>query len=280
MDSKTNIKKLLKVVGLYGPQVWLILFFSNIAVIGVIRIFAANQSCLTIDQVNNDSRCLYILNNDIYQMGSKSNPHRGHPCGMDVTSIIPGNHKNNSTRYLTPNYVGSICSVVPTQAPTNPPTQAPTSAPTNPPTQVPTQAPTAQSQTLTQTKTPTTTPTLKAGTTPTPVNPTATSQSTKTATPTPTGTSVAPQITAKPTTTAESVSGIGFGGLLGKKASKSNADLNSSSSSEPSPDTVDTTTYFLIKGSTIVSYISLSFLIIVFVSWLILNVVRKGKNDN
>ena len=68
-----------------------------------------SAACLTRQQVSSDSRCLYIMNNNVYQKGSRSSPHKGHPCGTDVTSIIPSFHTDTPSRYLTPNLVGPIC---------------------------------------------------------------------------------------------------------------------------------------------------------------------------
>jgi hypothetical protein len=86
------------------------------------------QTCLTREQVSNDSRCLYIVDDKVYQQGSRDTPHQGHPCGTDVTSIIPGSHRAMMNVYLTPNYVGNVCSI---PTPTNKiPTPAETSSPT------------------------------------------------------------------------------------------------------------------------------------------------------
>ncbi|OGC96107.1 hypothetical protein A3H89_01905 [Candidatus Amesbacteria bacterium RIFCSPLOWO2_02_FULL_48_11] len=94
----------------------------------------AAQTCMTIAQVNADPRCLYILNSKVYQKGSRTNLHRNHPCGMDVSSIIPGNHLTNFIKYLDPNYVANICSVSPspTATPTRTPTPIRTPTPTSP----------------------------------------------------------------------------------------------------------------------------------------------------
>lgn len=85
-------------------------------------------SCMTKTQITADSRCLYIIGNQIYQKGSRSSPHIGHPCGTDVTGIVPHSHQDGR---LLPNYIANLCASV-TGTPT--PTIAPTVslAPTTP----------------------------------------------------------------------------------------------------------------------------------------------------
>ncbi len=114
------------------------------------------QSCLTRDEVAANANCLYILSNRVYKKGSRSSPHKGHPCGMDITSIIPSFHTNDIPRYLTPNFFADIC----TQTPTNTPTPYPTNTPAPTSTQIPT-ATSAPAATATPTPippTPTNTP--------------------------------------------------------------------------------------------------------------------------
>ncbi len=90
---------------------------------------------MTIAQVQADSRCLYIWGSQVYQKGDRSNPHYGHPCGTDVTSIIPASHVGNQAKYLLPNYVANICpAATSTPVPTSTPTPKPTFTPTPQPT--------------------------------------------------------------------------------------------------------------------------------------------------
>lgn len=67
------------------------------------------QTCMTREQIRTDSRCLYIVNNKVYQKGSRTAPHFGHSCGTDVTSAIPSTHTSNLATYLAPNYVSDVC---------------------------------------------------------------------------------------------------------------------------------------------------------------------------
>ena len=213
-NSKILIKKFAKIFAIYGVQIWLILFVSNVAVITFIRYKAQAQTCMTQAQINADSRCLYILSGNIYNKGSRSNPHHGHPCGMDVTSIIPSFHTNSANRYLLPNFVAPLCTgtnptptpaptatprptPTPTVHPTPTPTPRPTTAPTQAPTAQPTQAPTAQ-PTQRPTSQPTTQPTQAPTAQPT-------QQAYRTATPAPNRTAAPTLIAKKVTPTPTSI---------------------------------------------------------------------------
>ncbi len=111
-----------------------------------------SQTCMTRQQVSSDTtRCLYIIDSTVYKKGSRSSPHKGHPCGTDVTTIIPSFHAATASKYLTPNLVGTICAgPTPTTIPTPTVPKVPTATigptqvvqPTTPPTGVPTTPPT------------------------------------------------------------------------------------------------------------------------------------------
>jgi len=73
------------------------------------NIVNAQTACLSIKEVALDSRCLYIYKNNIYEMGSRNSPHKGHPCGQDVTNVMPEGHIINAISYLLPNRVGTLC---------------------------------------------------------------------------------------------------------------------------------------------------------------------------
>ena len=101
----------------------------------------AAQTCFTTAQVHSDSRCLYILQNHVFEKGSKSSPHQGYPCGSDVTAYIPSFHFTNqyiliNTITLDPKDRGEICS-----NPTATPTPTSTPIPTNTPAATPTTGP-------------------------------------------------------------------------------------------------------------------------------------------
>jgi hypothetical protein len=87
------------------------------------------QACFTREQVSSDSRCLFIINNKVYQKGTRAAPHQGHPCGTDVSSIVPSSHTSSLATYLTPNYAGNICSASASPTVTATTTQQPTSTP-------------------------------------------------------------------------------------------------------------------------------------------------------
>lgn len=132
MAKKTQLSKknLFKLYAQYGLHVWIILFIANVALLYGIHFYLIAQTCMTPQQVQSDSRCLYIMGNQIFEKGTKAAPHKGHPCGTDVTSVVPSSHINNQANYLTPNFIAQVCSATPTSAPTQAPTAAPTSAPT------------------------------------------------------------------------------------------------------------------------------------------------------
>ena len=70
---------------------------------------ASNANCMTAAQVQAyTSGCLYIYQNTVYKYGSISSPHH-HPCGTDVTSSMPSNHKNSPSIYLTPFIFMPLC---------------------------------------------------------------------------------------------------------------------------------------------------------------------------
>jgi hypothetical protein len=118
------------------------------------------QACMTRQQVSSDSRCLYILNNKVYEHGTLSAPHQGHPCGTDITSIIPSFHAASANVYLTPYYRADVCAAAtPTPIPPTPTRVPPT--PTNIPT--PTTRPTSIPPTPTVRPTTNPTPTLTSG---------------------------------------------------------------------------------------------------------------------
>jgi len=129
-NSKPSIKKVL--LG-YGFHIWFLLFLVNVVIFYTLQYNTHGQTCLTSAQVQSDSRCLYILNGKVYEKGTRSSPHQGHPCGTDVTSIIPSFHTSGAATYLDPNYVGDICvaqpspTVAPSTAPSTVPSQAVTS---------------------------------------------------------------------------------------------------------------------------------------------------------
>lgn len=150
-------------------QILLIVTISSFVVTSALRYLSlGQQACLTQEQINADSRCLYILNGKVYEKGTRSNPHRGHACGTDVSGAIGSvpSHLANVAFYLDPALKGIVCQVQPTptatQIPTQTPTQNPTSTPTSvPPTQtanLPTPTPTSISPTQTV-NFPTSTPT-------------------------------------------------------------------------------------------------------------------------
>jgi hypothetical protein len=276
-NYKIIFKKLGKIFALYGVQIWVMLFVANVAVITFIRAKAQTQTCMTVAQVESSPDCLYILDGGVYDPDGGSKPHNGHRCGMDITSILPSNHKSRASKYLSPNLRSSICTgnpqtptPIPTQAPTQPPTQAPTQAPTQPPTAAPTQAAGA-----TPTKTPTSNP--AATKTPTPVP-------TKTPTTPPNiASNKTPTLTATPTPQATEIAdNSGFLRLMSFISGNqtlptptpiADSPIEFSSVATPAPverrGEKDAFTYSLIYWSTIFSYASFVILLITAGYWLI-----------
>lgn len=113
------------------------------------------QSCMTQGQIDSDARCLYVYQGHVYEKGTRENPHKGQPCGINVDAIIPNLHfVGNILTQFNSARVAPFCVTIPTASPTQAPvvpTVAPTQMPTVPPigggvptmspTQVPTQAP-------------------------------------------------------------------------------------------------------------------------------------------
>src|SRR5512147_3051556 len=70
---------------------------------------SAPKTCMSLEQIRADSRCLYIFRNQVYQRDGRTAPHYAQPCGTDVTSIIPPTHISDPEKYLDPNYVANVC---------------------------------------------------------------------------------------------------------------------------------------------------------------------------
>ena len=121
----------------------------------------AQSSCFTVQDVQNDSRCLYILSGKVYEKGTRDAPHKGNPCGTDVTSIILSFHTDNPALYLDPNLKGTVCAAAESPTATPQPTASPTETPTATPTTAiqstatPSPTSTAGSSSATTTPTPT-----------------------------------------------------------------------------------------------------------------------------
>lgn len=158
----------------FGVYVFIFLFAGNLIATYVMHFYVMGTTCMTTAQVASDSRCLYILSGQVYEKGTRSSPHQAHPCGTDVTAVVPASHINNKASYLLPTYVANICAAV-TPTPSPKPTATPTPKLTNTPT--PTVKPV-----LTSTPIPTTKPNATA--TPVPTSSNAASHPTSTPTPT------------------------------------------------------------------------------------------------
>lgn len=112
-----------------------IFIITNVGIVVAIRFFLKAQSaCLTKDEIINScqsaGKCYYIYDNKYYGKGKCDEPHQGHPCGMDITSIIPTTHKSFIDIYLTPNYKGEVCSGTPVPTPYATPYETPYIYPT------------------------------------------------------------------------------------------------------------------------------------------------------
>lgn len=99
--NSARIKKISLLVGFFFLINFIVTYFLHFTIIA--------STCMTVQQVQTDSRCLYIANNQVYQKDSRSNPHHGHPCGTDVTSILPSSHHQTPASYLLPNLIANIC---------------------------------------------------------------------------------------------------------------------------------------------------------------------------
>ncbi|OGC99927.1 hypothetical protein A2702_00160 [Candidatus Amesbacteria bacterium RIFCSPHIGHO2_01_FULL_48_75] len=142
MTRRPTRKSVIRFVARFWLHLLIAFIAANYLVIRAVRYFSAAQTCLTTAQISSDSRCLYILSGKIYESGTREFPHQGHPCGMDVTSIVPATHLGNYIQYLDPNYVANFCTAAPSPTSTPvPPTSTPippSSTPVQPsPTQLP-----------------------------------------------------------------------------------------------------------------------------------------------
>src|SRR3989338_7831493 len=137
---KIKRRKLIKhlPVKRYILLVILMMVIANAGVAITVRLLTFSQTCFTKAQVAADSRCLYIWDNKVFEKGTRSSPHKGHPCGMDVSSLIPSFHTADMARYLDPNYKGTICPAAPTATVTPRPTLPPSLTPLPPASPTPT----------------------------------------------------------------------------------------------------------------------------------------------
>lgn len=127
---KKQLKEFLK---RYSFSLIFILFMANIGLLIIIRLYGKAQECFTPEAISSDSRCLYIYSGKVYEKGTRDTPHNGHPCGQDVTSILPPSHLAAVVTYLDPNYKGDMCTAVSptaTEVPTQPPLPTDTPEPT------------------------------------------------------------------------------------------------------------------------------------------------------
>lgn len=159
----------LSILGRFSFHIVFVLLIANIGMVIAIRLYILAQlPCFTSEQVQADTRCLYILNGKVYEKGSRSNPHHGHACGSDVTAAIVTQpfHLADAAKYLDPNLKGQICAANPTPTPTPTPTPNPTPSPTPLATASPLINPTPSTQ-INPTPTPTPTPSSRTNIQPT-----------------------------------------------------------------------------------------------------------------
>lgn len=142
---------------LYFFSISSLIYFSHRS----IKLYTYAQNCMTKTQISTDTRCLYIYGQNVYEKGTRSRPHQGQTCGIDVTNFIPSFHTTSMASYMDPNLIGAVCpdtlTPTPTKTPTPTATRTPTLTPTLSPslTRTPTQIP---SITPTNTSLPTITP--------------------------------------------------------------------------------------------------------------------------
>lgn len=145
--EQSGKKTLISFLGKYGLLTAITLVIANIGMVYIIRLLTKAQTCFTTAQVQTDNRCLYILNNKVYEKGSRSAPHKGHTCGTDVTSILPAFHLTSPYISLVDQaYRGDICALAnptATPRPTSVPTNTPVPTPRPSQTPVPTSRPAA-----------------------------------------------------------------------------------------------------------------------------------------
>lgn len=112
MANRKKSKKIKKPLFFIKSGLYVLLLFMlvNGVVFYTVNFFVRGETtCMTQTQIAADNRCLYILNGKIFSQGTRSAPHKGHPCGTDVSSIIPAFHTATPAIYLNPNYVADVC---------------------------------------------------------------------------------------------------------------------------------------------------------------------------
>lgn len=130
----------------YWVHLLFLFFLVNYIITRSLQLYFYAQSCLTKTQISSDSRCLYIYGNNVYEMGTRDRPHKGHTCGIDVTSFIPGFHIQSMATYMDPSLIGAVCSDAPPTPTPIPPTATPSPIPTSVQQPTHTPYPTAVSQ--------------------------------------------------------------------------------------------------------------------------------------
>lgn len=81
--------------------------------------FSKASACMDQAAINADSRCLYVYNGNVYQKGSRNNPHQGVDCGSNVDNIIPNFHFSGGTfTNFNSAKVTAFCAANATAAPT------------------------------------------------------------------------------------------------------------------------------------------------------------------
>ncbi len=214
-------KQLRTVIKTYWIHIIFIFFLANFAITRTLQLKFMAQSCMTKAMIESDQRCLYIYANNVYEKGSRNNPHHGNACGSDVTNILPSFHLADMVRYMDPNLIAPYCgNVVPTNTPVPSPTPSPIPTATPQPTSVP---PTNTPQPTQQTTVPTNTPqpTQRSQ------NPTATQKTSPSNTPLPTATTTPTPTT--PVTIIENSAGNGFGKFLAVGSTQTTGNNSQSS---------------------------------------------------
>ncbi len=90
-------KSLKSVTKKYVIQLIIIFVLANSGV-ALYLYSKASGTCMTQAQINADTRCLYVYNNSVYEMGTKNSPHAGHNCGTNFDSTnMPSFHFSGST---------------------------------------------------------------------------------------------------------------------------------------------------------------------------------------
>jgi|SRR5579885_2862706 len=112
MKRKRKLQKptILSFLLTYGLHIWLLLLLANVIVLAAVQFSTHASNCLNQQQVNQDNRCLYIYNGQVYEEGTRSQPYLGVTCGSDLSKTLAKSQIANLAHILSSAPVANFCS--------------------------------------------------------------------------------------------------------------------------------------------------------------------------